>query len=371
VNRKAFASKLYYGSGCFVLFFVAAAASFNGYYGKWRLREIGANGPSDFSFETMMDGTAARPFVYRQLLPMLANWVDQRVPEQTKNRLFAANSRVGIAPWKPFPLWSNGQSRAYFLRYLVVYFAVFLFAWISVYAMFLVCKSVGYAPPTAALSAIVVILLMPYFMTIGGYFYDYPELAFLALAVWMALNFEWWWMIPIVALATCNKESFLLFIPALYPLLRRRRSRIHALVGAGTLGLTCAAVYCVLRLHFQHNPGATVELHFIDQIQSMFHPSMWFQPEWTYSMELIRSFNPLSIALAVWTLWRGWRTLPKAIQRHAQIAAAINLPLYFLFCVPGELRDLSFLYVTFLLLIAANLTGWSSGQDMTATGITA
>jgi hypothetical protein len=81
--------------------------------------------------------------------------------------------------------------------------------------MYLVCKSVGYAPATAALSAIVMILLMPYFLSVGGYLYDYPELAFLALAVWMALNFDWWWMIPVVALATWNKESFLAFIPAL------------------------------------------------------------------------------------------------------------------------------------------------------------
>jgi hypothetical protein len=40
--------------------------------------------------------------------------------------------------------------------------------------------------------------------------------------------------------------------------------------------------------------------------------------------------------------------------------------LYFLFCNPGELRNFSLLYITFLLLLAANLTEWAGGPT-TAT----
>ena len=49
-----------------------------------------------------------------------------------------------------------------------------------------------------------------------------------------------------------------------------------------------------------------------------------------------------------------WRLM----QRHAQIAAAINLPLYVLFCAPGELRNLSMLYVVLLVVLATNLEEW-------------
>ena len=366
--QKDFASKLYYRSCCFVFFFVAAAASFNGFYDKWHFRDIDVSttGSPSFCFESMVDGTAARPYVYRQLLPMVANWIDLHVPKQLTARLFALKSESGISLPKVLFNSPTAQNQAYFLRYLIVYVVTFLFAWLSVYAMYLLCKSLGYPPATAAFSAIIMILLMPYFMDVGGYFYDYPELAFLSLAAWMAFNFEWWWMLPVVALATMNKESFLLFIPTLYPLLRRRTSRVHALVGTGALGLTCAAVYWILRLHFQYNPGGTVELHVIDQIQFMLHPSIWFLYEKTYGMELIRGLNPLSVTLAMWTLWRGWRSLPQAFQRHAKIAAVISFPLFILFCAPGELRDLSFLYITFLLLIAANLTEWTGDQGKTS-----
>ena len=361
LSGEAFASRLYYRACCFVLFFVAAAASFNGYYDKWHFFDRDIFPSTNHSFEAMVDGTAARPYVYRQLLPTLANWIDRRVPEQTKDRLFASKPD-GVSPREGFYSSPAAQSRTYSLRYRIVYVAVFLFAWISVYAMYLLCKAVGHAPATAALSALIMVLLMPYFMSMGGYFYDFPELAFLALAVWMALSFDWWWMIPVVALAAWNKESFLFFIPALYPLLRRRSSRTSAMAGVGVLGVTCAAVYCVIRSHFQHNPGGAVEMHLADQIHYNLHPANMFAREWNYGVLSLQGFNPLAVVLIACVVWRGWRFLPRPIQRHAQIAAAVNIPLFLLFCAPGELRDLSMLYVTLLLLVAASLAEWTSGQ---------
>jgi hypothetical protein len=262
------------------------------------------------------------------------------------------------------------QERAYFFRYWIVYALVFLFVWISVYAMYILCKSVGSPPATAAAAAIIMILLMPYFLTVGGYFYDYPELAFLALAVWMALNLDWWWMIPLVALATWNKESFLLFSPSLYPLLRQRGSRISALFGTGLLGLTCAVVYGVLRLRFQNNPGRTVYMELGYQVNFALHYANSFFWEKNYGVIAIKASNPLVMALIAWTVWRGWRYLPRVIQRHAMIAAVINFPLFILFCAPGELRDLSFLYVTFVLVIAANLKDWAVGSARSESRIT-
>ena len=69
-------------------------------------------------------------------------------------------------------------------------------------------------------------------------------------------------------------------------------------------------------------------------------------------------FTLAPIALLAWASWRAWPHLPPIAQRHAQIAAVINLPLYLLFCWPGELRDLSMLYVTFLLVLAVNVGDW-------------
>jgi hypothetical protein len=89
------------------------------------------------------------------------------------------------------------------------------------------------------------------------------------------------------------------------------------------------------------------------------HPrDLVFGAEKTYGVQTPKAYTLGPMLLLVWTVWRVWGHLPRAVKRHGQIAAAINLPLYFLFCWPGELRDLSLLYVVFLLVVASNLSEW-------------
>ncbi len=66
-------------------------------------------------------------------------------------------------------------------------------------------------------------------------------------------------------------------------------------------------------------------------------------------------------------VWRAWPHLPRAVQRHAQIAAAINIPLYLLACSPGELRDLSSPYTVFPPVVASNLGEWIGNSETART----
>jgi hypothetical protein len=104
----------------------------------------------------------------------------------------------------------------------------------------------------------------------------------------------------------------------------------------------------------------------MDHIRFMLHPAEFFYTEMTYGIVAFAIFNPVSVTLIAWTVWRGWRSLPRAIQRHAQIAAIINFPLYLLFGWPGEVRALGMLYMPLLLLIAANLSRWPDSQTKPA-----
>ena len=360
MTQQSLPSKLYRQICCCALFFAAASGSFNGYYGKWHFRETGVAYASSsaingqFGFTDILDGTATRPFVYRQLLPSVANWLNKTTPDKDKAWLYnlVSNRERETAIITGSPL---AQNPLYFFRYYAVYFLTFLFAWLSVFAMYLVCKALVFPPLTCVFAPVTMILAMPYFMSVGGYFYDYPELAFLALAVWMCLRLDWWWLLPLIAVATWNKESFFLVTITLYPILRSRYSRIAASIATWSLLVTSGLVYCALRWHFQNNPGGTVLERFTSQVLFLAHPMNLVTFESTYGVIAFRAFSVVPLALIAWTVWRGWNQLPEAIRKHGKIAAAINIPLFLLFCQPAEIRDLSMLYVVFMLLLAVTL----------------
>jgi hypothetical protein len=348
-------ARLYYIAFEAVIFFVAASASFFGYFQKAHFLDRGLGGEYGGTFQTMMDGTANRPWVYRQMLPMIGNWIDSQVPASTQDLLYNFKAADGRPLREHFFQTDIANDRRYFVRYVAIYIAAFLFAWLAIYAMSRTCTSLGVDRAIASFAAIIMILAMPYLI---GYFYDFPELAFLALACWLAIDFDWWWLIPVCALGTWNKESFLLFIPALYPFIRGRVSRKQAWVATLVLLGAALAVYVPIHLHFKNNPGGTVLLRLDRQILVGRQISKLFAHDTTYGILSLTPYNPFCLALIAWTVWRGWSYLPKKMQSHALSALAINIPLYLLFCEVGELRDLSFLYVTMLLLIAQNLRAW-------------
>ena len=358
------ASKLYYRICCGIVFFIAASASFNGYFDKWHFREAGVvlgasdNATDGYGFKEILDGTAARPYIYRRLLPDVANWLNKITPEDVKDQVYnfrtnqgrLADVMLGSSP-------SISQNHVYAFRYLVLEAIVFFFAWLSVYAMYLVCRALGFRLLISIFAPTLMILLVPYFMSVGGYMWDYPELAFMALTIWMALKFDWWWILPLAVLGAWNKESFVIFTLTLYPLLRSRSSQLSASIGAGILFAVSLIVYIAIRAQFVHNSGGTVMVEWIRQIVFFLRPVNFIDVEMTYGIITFRVFTLLPVILIVWGMIRSWHKLPKTIRQHAKIAAGINFPLYFLFCAPGELRDLSMLYVTFMLSLAVNLMG--------------
>jgi hypothetical protein len=349
-------SRLYYTAFEAVIFFVAASASFFGYFQKVHFLDWSLEGQYGGTFQTMMDGTADRPWVYRRMLPVIGNWVGSHIPDSTQDRFYNFKAADGRPLREHFFQSTIANDRQYFVRYAAIYITDLLFAWLATYAMYRTSASLGFERPIASLAAIIMVLMMPYVI---AYFYDFPELAFLALATWVAIDFDWWWLIPVCALATWNKESFLLFIPALYPFIRGRVSRKQALIGICVLLAAALAVYVPVHMRFQNNPGGTVLMRFDHQILWTRQLSKMFGHDTTYGILTLTPYNPLCLAFIAWTAWRQWGHLPKVARSHARIAFAVNIPLYFLFCEVGELRDLSLLYVTMLLLIAQNLRAWN------------
>jgi len=353
-------SRNYYRLCSLILFLLASAASFNEYYQRTHFNEAHLPGAwSHATFEGMVDGTAYRPYVYRQLLPDLANSIDHHAPNSLRNYLYRREMNATASYLSALTTSTAAWNPTYFLRYAALYLLTYFSAFVAVCAMYWLCRSLALSAPAATFTAVVVILMVPYVMSGGGYFYDFPELAFLSLAVLMAIRYPWWWMIPMVILATWNKESFLLFIPTLYPFLRQKSSTMRALTHTAALLAASAIVVEWLRLRFASNPGSTVVYWFPAQLERLFHlRAMLIGNREAYGIPMLMAYSIGPALLMAWSVWRAWKHIPKPFQRHAQIAALINVPMYLLFVQPGKLRDMSMLYPTLLVVLAVNIQLW-------------
>jgi hypothetical protein len=349
-----------------LLFFIAAAASFNGYYDKHHLMDsIAINGVQQFharnTFASMLDGSAERPFVYRRLLPDLANWIDRQIPPRLHGQIYNARTHSGDLLINRF--WSAplARDRQYFLRYRLVYFLVFLFAWIAACAFFHLGKAAGFNRVESSLAAVSMLLIFPYFLEFAGYFYDYPELAFFVLALVVALRGKTLLLIPLAALATWNKESFLFFLPTLYPLMRRRASRRGALSALLPPILVSLAINLAIHHQYRHNPGLSVEVHLAEQIRDLpnfFHLLPLSQ---TYGIPLPRTENILWLLLMAATWAWGRPLLAPALRQHLLLALTINLPLFLVLGYPSEIRGMSMLCPALFLLLCALIRQHNNG----------
>ena len=356
-------SKWYFRICCGLLFFVATAASFAGFFQRWPFFVPGTDiGSIDSEYEiSMLTGTAERPYVYRRLFPDIVNYAAKATPQSIQDYLYrriyppdSSKEPVKFGVLAELPVSSRQQ---WFYRYVLLYLLTFLSALIAAITMYLVCEALALPTPVSVLAPVLVILLVPYVYVFS---YDYSELAFVAAAAWIALRFDWWWLLPVAALGAWNKESFLFFMPTLYPFLRQRASsRLMATVAVATLTVVCGLVYLHMRVRFAHNPGSTVILQWKDHILTLFSPfALFTSTDEVYGIRMVRVSTLFPTILLIWSFVRVWNRLPHFIRQHGLLAAVINVPLYLLFCTPGEYRDLSLLSILFLLIVAWNLKEW-------------
>ena len=334
--------------------FIVAAIAFGGFFEKWTFRD-----GTKFSAIAMMDGTAERPFVYRQLLPTLANLADRVTPAGIKAKFqnaLAENPLKRNMILRFFPNATESADTQNLLRYYALFALTFLSMLLAIFAMRHLCLLLYHDAPAATLAAFAMALLFPILLTEGGYFYDLPELLFMALAVILAWQGRWLLLALVTALATYNKESFLFFVVTLYPLLRTRFSRKTALlIEAGLLAIA-VAINIAVKWHYAANPGEIVQSQLLSHLLWLLRPASYLEFEVNYGFPTPKGFNIIHILLLVFLFRNAWRHFPPAFRQHLYIALAINLPLFLAFCYQGELRNLSMLNMGLLVAIMVNIS---------------
>ena len=199
------------------------------------------------------------------------------------------------------------------------------------------------------------IIAFPYLQTVGGYFYDSVELAFFSLALLMAAEGQLFALAIISLLAALNKESFLFFIPTLYPILRDTYNVKKTLMFLGFAMFIAGLVKLYLKAKYEANKGGEFEFWLFENLNQYLAPSTYFKFEPTYELVGPHGFSIIFIVITFIIVMRGINYVPNIWKRHIQFALIINIPMFLAFCWVGELRNLSMLYVSFVLLIAAGL----------------
>ena len=356
-------SKIFYILCAFFVSFVAASASFNGFYdGQHFFDDATRQLHGRCSFEAAVDGTDDRPYVYRQLLPMAVNFVNARLSSATLDALYNLHNRAGILLRTRLIDSPVMQDKRYFVRYWLMYNLVFIFAWLAVGGAYLSARACGVKRLHAFLAALVFILIVPYLQIRLGHFYDYPEIFFFTIAVWLCVRGPWLLLLPMTVLATLNKESYLLFVVTLYPFLAARFERRKAFSITGSMFVVSAAVYEWLKLLFRNNPGGGLELHISEQwhaFLTLFMP--WHSsPIQIYGIWSIPLYSLPGILGFLWAVIACWPILPQAFRYNVLVSSLINLPLFFICCNPAELRDLSLLYPGVIAIIALQCERFST-----------
>lgn len=308
------------------------AAAFNGFHRKWGFRE---GSDTRYSAQAYFDGTGARPFAYRRLIPDIVNWVVPAAGASASDKERANTYRAKI------------------VALYILSFGGFLAMAGAAYAL---ARQQRLVPSAALLAACATVAIFPLLQIGGGYFYDMWELAFFLLFILYAQRARLDILVLLAVLGTWNKESFLFFILAAAPLLHASLPKFRFLAALAVCGAASCLTYAVSRMRFAHLPGSTVESHIADQAAFFLDWTNMFRVEEVYGLILPHPFSLIGLACALSLVLVAWPNVSGAFRRYAAAAAIVNLPLFILFCAPGEVRNLSMLFPLLPILIGASLT---------------
>ncbi len=330
------------------LMLAVSAAGFCGFFLKWSFRD---DAPQ-FGFTAIMENASVKPFIYRQLIPQTVKTISAAISEPAKEKLAAAltekrhiEERFARAEIPP----------KYVVEYHLMFALCFLIFFAAIWILRALLIEVARDEVAGTLGAMLFAVIFPFFEVLGGYYYDLGEVFFLFLAALLAVRGKFFALLLVTPLATLNKESFLFFLATLFPLVRLRLdAKKSAAVTLGAMFLS-GVTYLGVQEVFSANAGGAADWRLTEHFENILRVSSYFQTDAIYGVPLgARFFLPYFICVA-WLVKNSWQSLSGAWKLHAKIALAINGALYFLFVVPGELRDLSMLYVTLMILAASCL----------------
>lgn len=329
----------------FFLILTVSAAGYCGFFSKWAFRD----GASSMGVTAMLEETARRPFIHRQLLPQTAKYVASVIPVPAKENL---EKKLSEGRYIESRYAEAHIPRQYIIEYYLMYTFCFLAFFASIWILRSLLSEITKDKVAGTLGAMLFAVIFPFFEVLGGYYYDIFELLFMFWGSRLALHGNYVGLLLLAPVAEANKESFLFFLATLYPLNRTHFSLRKAMaITAGTI-LVAGLTYLYIRQLYVGNPGDMADWRIMDHLKNMFQLEGYFYTTSIYGLPLGEGWFLPHVLCVFLIVRKGWHYMSAAWREHAKIALVINGILYFMFVLPDEIRDLSLLYVSFMILTA-------------------
>jgi len=216
-------------------------------------------------------GRAYRPYVKRQLVPLVVRVGTDVMPEVWKERMRLCFERFRL---EARLRWDPAYAPEFVLTLVVMYVSLLGFL-VALRKLLLLCLELS--PGWAHGVVLGVAIGLP--VTFAGqlYIYDFTQLFVFTVALVLMIRRYWWAYYPVLALACINKETSILLIVVFILWegrdIFRRWHWIHAAVQLG-LALT---ILLSLAWIFRNNPGGDVEFHLWRNLAMPFTPLAWMR----------------------------------------------------------------------------------------------
>ena len=298
--------------------------------------EPGINSYERALFEDMIYGKAHKPFVYRQLIPLLVRGTVAILPEGTDHAL---NSLVEAVPGVQAKFDDSGLE----IELYAEYFSCCFFLWAALVAFGL---SLGYllrafyrtSIAVNRSTVIVSMSIIPAFYDKANYIYDFPTLALFTLGLAFLAQRKLVWFLLIFMVGCVNKETIVLLtlicvlVCAQHLQLSKQRYYLWFALQIGIFAIIKTALHFI----FKDNPGGMTEFHLMEYNLGIFGQ---------IPLETVIAFGVVALLI-----FHDWQEKPLFLRK----ALWIGVPLFVLVLFFGyldEQRDFYELYPVVIGLI--------------------
>jgi len=349
----------------FLLLYMAASAMTLNIF--MQTRSLG-EGNNAYGLAAMLEGTAKRPYVYRQLLPTLANGIANLIPEKDQeafveyhfDKYHLKQQYFEKAKYKNLTkqyseYWTASYAIKFHSIYIINFLSLILLAYLLRFLAEEVIHNQIYLTSTAP---IMFLLMLPLSFVRANFLYDFTELFFLSALLLSAIKGNYYLWILLLPLAVFNKESNIL-VPILYsPVIfysgvAKRKSIVLALA----VVLSLITYFCLKEIFFS-NPGEDVVWQLrenIDYWSNLRNYLLWHDI-YAPLIPFPRGLNVFFTLTLLILISVSWRHMTKQIKGLLAVSFVVSIPLWLLFCARDEMRNLSFIFLPLFLAITIALS---------------